>query len=91
MIPVKNKLQLAINNIACNQNLYFFFLINFSITVMPFQNMATENIISDIIKIKEVFFRMPKYETGCVLGSNSGNRYMHSIGDKIPIKMDDAR
>ena len=35
--------------------------------------------------------RMPKYEIGCVLGSNSGNRYMQSIGDKIPIKIDDAR
>ena len=63
-MPVKNKHMLAAVNVNLSQNLYCVFLINFSIIVIPFQNIDIEKIINDIININDVFCKIPKYEIG---------------------------
>ena len=45
----------------------------------------------DVRKIKEVFFKIPKYEIGWILGSNSGKRDMHINGEKTPTKIEEIR
>ena len=47
-----------------NQTVYFSFLTNFRITVIPFQNIDPEKITNDITNTKEVFCKIPKYEIG---------------------------
>ena len=65
---------LAVVNVNLSQNLYCVFLISFSIIVIPFQNIDIEKIINEIININDVFCKIPKYEIGWILGSNSGKR-----------------
>ena len=91
MIPVINKQKLEIVKILRSQNLYFLFFINLRMIVIPFHNKAIENIIKDPIKIKPVFFNIPKYETGWILGSNSGKRNKHIIGAIKPIRIEQER
>ena len=70
---------------------YLGFLISFRIIVVPFHKIAIEKIIRDIIKITLVFFRIPKYETGWSLGSNSGKRYKHIKGETKPNRIENER
>ena len=74
-----------------NQIEYFGVLMTFLIIVIPFQKMAIEKITREHVKIKLVFCRIPKYETGCSLGSKSGNRYKHIKGEMTPIIIENER
>ena len=74
-----------------NQIEYFGVLMTFLIIVIPFQKMAIEKITREHVKIKLVFCRIPKYETGCFLGSNSGKRYRHIKGEMKPIIIENER